>query len=242
MAWTLSHHGAHLPHRLELPADMRMHPVFHASLLKPYKGEPPTTTPSPTSSTTNTNAPTPSTPPSTTSDLSTNRHPSSEFQAEAILKRRRRKIGDKTVEEFLIKWRDRGNQDNLWMPVEDVDPGLLTSFRRLPKEFSTKGGKGCSTQLPTGTFQTCQKLPLHLLEPSLSLLFFYHTNNGVFIGLCALHQHSLSPLNIASEPPSTVHCKPGHIHPLTDGQTERANRTLEAPYIVSQATPRQSAA
>ena len=122
-------------YRLELPADMRMHPVFHASLLKPYKGEPPTTTPSPTSSTTNTNAPTPSTPPSTTSDLSTNGHPSSEFQAEAILKRRRRKVGDKTVEEFLIKWRDRGNQDNLWMPVEDVDPGLLTNFRRLPKEL-----------------------------------------------------------------------------------------------------------
>ena len=57
------------------------------------------------------------------------------FQAEAILKRRRRKIGDKTVEEFLIKWRDRGNQDNLWMPVEDVDQGLLTNFRRLPKEL-----------------------------------------------------------------------------------------------------------
>ena len=109
--------------------------VFHASLLKPYKGEPPTTTPSPTSSTTNTNAPTPSTPPSTASDLSTNGHPSSEFQAEAILKRRRRKIGDKTVEEFLIKWRDRSNQDNLWMPVVDVDPGLLTNFRRLPKDL-----------------------------------------------------------------------------------------------------------
>ena len=115
-------------YRLELPADMWMHPVFHASLLKPYKGEPPTATPSPNSFTTK--APT-----STTPDLSANGQPTSEFQAEAILKRRRRKIGDRTVEEFLIKWRDRGNQDNLWMPVEDVDQGLLTNFRRLPREL-----------------------------------------------------------------------------------------------------------
>ena len=121
-------------YRLGLPADMRMHPVFHASLLKPYKGELPTATPLPPSSTTKTNTPTQSTPPLPTPDLSSGQ-PTSEFQAEAILKRRRRKIGDKTVEEFLIKWRDRGNQDNLWMPVEDVDQGLLTNFRRLPKEL-----------------------------------------------------------------------------------------------------------
>ena len=33
-------------------------------------------------------------------------------------------------------------------------------------------GSLCSTQLPTRAFQTCQKLPLHLLEPSLSFLFY----------------------------------------------------------------------
>ena len=129
-------------YRLGPPADMRMHPVFHASLLKPYKGELPTATSLPPSSTTNTNTPTQSTPPLPTPDLSSDQ-PTSEFQAEAILKRRRRKIGDKTVEEFLSKWRDRGNQDNLWMPVEDqglldqglLDQGLLTNFRRLPKEL-----------------------------------------------------------------------------------------------------------
>ena len=110
---------------------MRMHPVFHASLLKPYKGELPTATPPPTSTTTGTTTPTQSTPPLPTPDLRASDHPASEFQAEAILKRRRRKIGD----EFLIKWRDRGNQDNLWMPEEDVDHCLVTKFRRLPKEL-----------------------------------------------------------------------------------------------------------
>ena len=94
-----------------------------------------TATPPPTSTTTGTTTPTQSTPSLPTPDLSANDQPASEFQAEAILKRRRRKIGDKVVEEFLIKWRDRGNQDNLWMPVEDVDQNLLTNFRRLPKEL-----------------------------------------------------------------------------------------------------------
>ena len=122
-------------YRLELPADMRMHPVFHASLLKPYKGEPSTATPSPASPPTDTSTPAQSTPPSTTAGVSADGQPNSEFQAEAFLKRRRRKIGDKTVDEFLIKWRNRGNQDNSWMPEEDVDHTLLTNFRRLPKEL-----------------------------------------------------------------------------------------------------------
>ena len=55
-----------------------------------------------------------------------------------------------------------------------------------------------------------QKLPLHLLEPSLIFLSLYYNNIEVYIALWALHQDALSPLNILSEPKSTAHCKPGH--------------------------------
>ena len=37
-----------------------------------------------------------------------------------------------------------------------------------PGSFSIEGGKGCSTQLPTRTYQTWQTLLLHLPEPSMS--------------------------------------------------------------------------
>ena len=51
-------------------------------------------------------------------------------------------------------------------------PQASQTAPKPPKPEKYEGDRRCSTQLPTRTFQTCQKLPLHLLEPSLSFLFY----------------------------------------------------------------------
>ena len=171
MARTLSHHRAHLPHSLSSRTTCR-----HADGASLPRYAPETIQGRAAHRTSissfifprHTSTPAQSTPPSTTQGLSAGCQPSSEFQVKAILKRRRREVGDKTVEELpLIKWRDRGNHDNLWMPGEDIDRTLLTNFSRLPKELQYCKGKGCSSLLPSRTFQACQMFPLHQPDASI---------------------------------------------------------------------------
>ena len=52
-------------------------------------------------------------------------------------------------------------------------------------------GSPCSTLLPTRTYQTTQKLPLHLLVPSIIFLILHYNNTLVYMALWAVHQHSL---------------------------------------------------
>ena len=61
-----------------------------------------------------------------------------------------------------------------WLPAS-CRPALLSAAAGTCRALQgimllRKSCCNCSTQLPTRTFQTCQKLPLHLLEPCLSFL------------------------------------------------------------------------
>ena len=94
-------------YKLELPSSMRIHPVFHVSLLDPHK---PSTIPGRTN---------PPPPPVVVDDKQ-------EFEIEQIL--------DSEVKRkhlyYLIKWKGYPISDNSWQPVENVKnaPQLVESF------------------------------------------------------------------------------------------------------------------
>lgn len=85
-------------YELELPANMKVHDVFHASLLKPYhkdgRVQPP--------------------PPELMVDGQ------EEFEVELILDRRLQKSGKKTKKYYCVKWRGYGHEHNTWEPEDNL--------------------------------------------------------------------------------------------------------------------------
>ena len=81
-------------YELELPANMKVHDVFHVSLLKPYhkdgRVQPP--------------------PPELMVDGQ------EEFEVELILDCRLKKSGKKSRKEYCVKWRGYGHEHNTWEP------------------------------------------------------------------------------------------------------------------------------
>ena len=94
--------------KLQLPASMsRLHPVFHASLLKPYVGSGPVQPPP--------------------VDLEEG---DGVFVVEALLDTRTRSVGRRKVVEYLIKWAGYGHEHNTWEPESNIrDPDLLADFK-----------------------------------------------------------------------------------------------------------------
>lgn len=104
-------------YRLDLPPTMKIHPVFHVSLLRPYHS-------------TGTVHPPP--PPL---DIDNE----AEYEVESILQARTVKSGNRHKEEFLIKWKGYGFEHCTWEPLANLThcPDVLAAFRRQHAHTST---------------------------------------------------------------------------------------------------------
>jgi len=106
--------------RLDLPASMRIHDVFHVSLLKPYKSDGSRQ------------------PPPMPIELEGEEW----FIVESILNHRDRQVvtpptkakkkpkKPKVVREYLIKWKGYTDDHNTWEPEENVTPEAISAYKR----------------------------------------------------------------------------------------------------------------
>jgi hypothetical protein len=97
-------------YKLDLPREMsRTHPVFHVSLLRPYKSDGPIQAPP--------------------SPLSYDDDGVPVFEVEQILSHRDQKRGRSTRREYLIKWKGYGPAHNTWEPESGLAcEALLTDY------------------------------------------------------------------------------------------------------------------
>ncbi|VFQ87158.1 unnamed protein product [Cuscuta campestris] len=85
-------------YRLDLPANSKIHPVFHVSLLRPYRGDSPTVTPLPLPV-----------------DLVDGRPPSRPLKAHAW---QTTLVNGVPEQQVLVEWTDGGLHDATWEPVD----------------------------------------------------------------------------------------------------------------------------
>jgi Chromo (CHRromatin Organisation MOdifier) domain len=85
--------------KLELPGNMKCHDVFHVSLLKPYRADANTQPPPP--------------PDVVEGEL--------EYTVERVLDHRDKRVGRKTVREFLVRWQGYGPEHNTWEPQSNMN-------------------------------------------------------------------------------------------------------------------------
>jgi hypothetical protein len=94
-------------YKLSLPAAMRVHPVFHVSLLHEYRSDGTVHPP----------------PPLFFSDDG-----SPYYEVEAVLKHREHKRGNRTVKQYLIKWAGYGHEHNTWEPERHLNQACLDEY------------------------------------------------------------------------------------------------------------------
>jgi hypothetical protein len=106
-------------YKLELPANMGIHPVFHVSLLRKFvPGKQALPPPLPEAI-------------------------GSEYVIEKILDFRIRKVGRGQRKEYLIKWEDYGPEHNTWEPatvIRESAPIVIAQFEKRQKSLSAVGG------------------------------------------------------------------------------------------------------
>jgi len=98
---------------LALPPTYRIHPVFHVSLLKPFKADG-------------------SFKPLPDEDLEIldGIDGTPNYAVERILSHRTKKSGRRTKHEYLIKWEGYDDTHNSWEPEENLTPDLLTDYHK----------------------------------------------------------------------------------------------------------------
>jgi len=99
-------------YKLDLPAEYRIHPMFHARLLKPFAendaNQFPLREP-------------PRPPPVVPED--------DRYEVEEILDHRQRKRGRRTVMEYLVRWAGYGQEDDQWVAENDIDDGIVQEYQ-----------------------------------------------------------------------------------------------------------------
>lgn len=94
-------------YKLELPQGYRIHPVFHVSLLKPWRGNGTYQPPNPVA-------------------FDDEGHPL--WAVESILRMRERATAGRTkIREFLVKWEGFGPEHDTWEPERELRRDLLIS-------------------------------------------------------------------------------------------------------------------
>ena len=95
-------------YKLQLPARLRIHDVFHVSLLKPYKSDgtyqPPT------------------------EPLFFDDEGQPWFEVESVLQHRELRRGKRSVTQYLIKWKGYGHEHNTWEPERNLTAGALNDY------------------------------------------------------------------------------------------------------------------
>ena len=97
-------------YRLELPADWKVHDVFHVALLKRWRHGEWTTTP-------------------TTAPPELEQEDDDEYEIERILRWRYYKAGNQKKKEYLVVWKGYPVDDASWIPVEHARP--VEHFRNM---------------------------------------------------------------------------------------------------------------
>jgi hypothetical protein len=95
-------------YKLQLPANLRMHPVFHVSLLKPYKSEGAYQPPA--------------------EPLYFDDEGQPWFEVESVLQHRELKRGKRSVTQYLIKWKGYGHEHNTWEPERNLTASALNDY------------------------------------------------------------------------------------------------------------------
>jgi hypothetical protein len=95
-------------YRLKLPESLKVHPVFHVSLLKPYRSD---------------GRCQPPPPPVFYSDEG-----EPHYEVEQILQHREVHRGRKQVKQFLIKWAGYGHEHNTWEPESHISANALKAY------------------------------------------------------------------------------------------------------------------
>jgi hypothetical protein len=101
-------------YRLELPQHLKVHPVFHVSLLHRYNQGSSAPTPPPWHLIADTSQP----------------------EVVHVLKHRERTSGNLSLREYLVRWEDHPNSDDSWVPCTRVPEGPVLRYwaARTPTE------------------------------------------------------------------------------------------------------------
>ena len=93
-------------YKLNLPDAMKVHPVFHVSLLHAYKSDGIRQPPAPIYFD----------------------EGSPYYEVEAVLQHRTKKSGKRTVNQYLVKWAGYGHEHNTWEPERHLNKAALDSY------------------------------------------------------------------------------------------------------------------
>jgi hypothetical protein len=97
-------------YRLRLPKTLKIHPVFHVSLLQPWHVDPDMPHP-----------PVLSRPPPVDEE-------EDRFFVDSLLDKRQRKRGRGVSIEYLVRWRGYGPEDDMWINVKQIDDDLVSEY------------------------------------------------------------------------------------------------------------------